>query len=145
MSSKLIFSSKSSKADTLFLTSFLGTSLYKTSINEDSINEDSNPQVINKKVEKSIEYIQELAVRYLKPPVQPAPGEIIIKHDPNVLPPPAPPLVLRQQPARPSTPEPLIVREAPPQAPLPVGQKIITISGRRLPPPPRKVIVERLA
>jgi hypothetical protein len=120
-------------------------SKFRGDLNEYSINEDSNPQVINKKVEKSIEYIQELAVRYLKPPVQPAPGEIIIKHDPNVLPPPAPPLVLRQQPARPSTPEPLIVREAPPQAPLPVGQKIITISGRRLPPPPRKVIVERLA
>jgi hypothetical protein len=118
---------------------------FKGDLNEYLINQDENPQVINKKVEKSIEYIQELAIRYLKPPVQPAPGEIIIKHDPNVLPPPAPPLVLRQQPARPITPEPLIVRESPPEAPQPVGQKIITILGKRLPPPPRKVIVERLA
>ena len=54
-------------------------------------------------------------------------------------------MVIRQQPARPVTPEPLIVREAPPQAPAPVGRKLITISGRRLPPPPRKVIIERMA
>jgi len=44
--------------------------------------------------------------------------------------PPAPPLVIRQQPARPVTPEPLVIREAPPQAPAPVGRKLITISGK---------------
>ena len=59
--------------------------------------------------------------------------------------PPAPPLVIRQQPARPATPEPLVIREAPPQPPEQVGPKIITISGKRLPPPPRKVVIERLA
>ena len=37
------------------------------------------------------------------------------------------------------------MREAPPQPPAPVGRKLITISGRRLPPPPRKVIIERMA
>ena len=46
--------------------------------------------------------------------------------------PPAPPLVIRQQPARPVTPEPLVIREAPPQAPAPVGRKLITISGKLL-------------
>ncbi len=114
-------------------------------IGEYPINQDCCPDLIKKKSCKKVEYNQEIAIRYLKPPTPQAPGEIIIKHDPNVLPPPAPPLVLRQQPARPITPEPLIVRESPPEAPQPVGQKIITILGKRLPPPPRKVIVERLA
>jgi len=109
------------------------------------INEDPNPQVITKKVERNVEYIQELAVRFLKPPVPPTPGEILIKHDPSILPPPAPPLVIRQQPPRPTTPEPLIVREAPPVPPASIGRKIITISAKRLPPPPRKVVIERLA
>lgn len=59
--------------------------------------------------------------------------------------PPAPPLIIRQQPPRPPTPEPMVIREAPPQAPAQVGRKVITISGKRLPPPPRKVIIERLA
>jgi hypothetical protein len=72
------------------------------------------------------------------------PGEIIIKQDLNALTPPAPPLIIRQQPARPSTPEPLVIREAPPQPPEQVGRKLITISGRRIPPPPRKVVIERL-
>jgi len=86
-----------------------------------------------------------MAVRYLKPPTPPAPGEIIIKQEPNVLPAPAPPIVIRQQPARPCTPEPLVIREAPPQPPPCIGQQIITISGRRLPAPPRKVVIERMA
>lgn len=38
-----------------------------------------------------------------------------------------------------------MIREAPPQPPNQVGRKVITISGKRLPPPPRKVIIERLA
>jgi hypothetical protein len=54
-------------------------------------------------------------------------------------------LVIRQVPPRPETPAPLVVREAPPRPPAAVGQKVITISGKRLPPPPRKVVIERLA
>ena len=114
-------------------------------ISEYIINEDSNPEIITKKTQQNIEYIQELAIRYLRPPTPPAPGEIIITQETNSLVPPAPPLVIRQQPARPSTPEPLVIREAPPQPPAQVGRKVITISGKRLPPPPRKVIIERLA
>jgi len=109
------------------------------------INEDANPEIINKKVTQQLEYIQELAIRYLRPPTPPAPGEIVIKQEGNTLTPPAPPLVIRQVPARAVTPEPLVVREAPPQPPQPVGRKLITISGKRLPPPPRKVVIERLA
>jgi hypothetical protein len=37
-----------------------------------------------------------------------------------------------------------VIREAPPQPPAQVGRKVITISGKRLPPPPRKVVIERL-
>jgi len=114
-------------------------------ITEYSINEDPNPEVITKRVTQQLEYVQELAIRYLRPPTPPAAGEIVITQEPNILTPPAPPLVIRQQPARPVTPEPLVIREAPPQAPAPVGRKLITISGRRLPPPPRKVVIERMA
>ena len=114
-------------------------------ITEYLINEDANPEIITKRSQEKIEYIQELAIRYLRPPTPPAPGEIVIKQEANICTPPAPPLVIRQQPARPSTPEPLVIREAPPPAPEAVGRKIITISGKRLPPPPRKVVIERLA
>jgi hypothetical protein len=109
------------------------------------INDDPTPEIIKKKLNKQIEYVQEMAVRYLRPPTPPQPGEIIIKQEQNKQTPPAPPLIIRQQPARPSTPEPLIIRESPPKPPAPIGRKLITISGKRLPPAPRKVIIERLA
>lgn len=115
------------------------------SIDKYLINEDANPEIITKRVDRSIEYVQELAIRYLRPPTPPAPGEIVITMEPNVATGPAPPLIIRQQPPRASTPEPLVVREAPPEAPPAVGTKKITISGKRLPPPPRKVVIERLA
>jgi hypothetical protein len=38
----------------------------------------------------------------------------------------------------------LVIREAPPQPLAHVGRKVITISGKRLPPTPRKVVIERL-
>lgn len=108
------------------------------------INQDSNPIIINKKSNKTVEYIQELAIRYLKPPSVPPPGDIIINQLPEEISPPAPPIIIRQHPKRPITPEPIIIREAPPPRPDPVARKIITISGKRLPPPPRKVVIERL-
>ena len=94
-------------------------------ISDYSINEDPNPEVITKRVAQHIEYVQELAVRYLRPPTPPAPGEIIITQEANNLIPPAPPLIIRQQPPRPATPEPLIVREAPPQPPPAIGRKLM--------------------
>jgi hypothetical protein len=113
-------------------------------VNEYPINEDMTPRLITKKPEQNLMYIQELAVRYLKPPTPPPPGEIIITQKSNAMTPPAPPLIIRQQPPRPITPEPLILREAPPQPPAPIGKKVITIFGKKLPPPPRKVVIERL-
>lgn len=114
-------------------------------ITEYKINEDGSPEVITKRTDQKLTYIQELAIRYLRPPTPPAPGEILITQECNCLPPPAPPLIIRQQPCRPSTPEPLVIREAPPKPPCSVGRKVITISGKRMPPPPRKVVIERLA
>lgn len=114
-------------------------------IKEYPINKDSNPDIINKETNQTIEYMQELAIKYLRPPTPPTPGEIIIHQLPDQIPNPAPPLIIRQQPARPLTPEPLIIREVPPIPPEQVGRKVITISGKKMPPPPRKVIIERLA
>ena len=114
-------------------------------ISEYRIHQDANPQIVTKRVEQVLEYVQELAIRYLRPPTPPAPGEIIITQEPDYKTGPAPPLIIRQAAARADTPEPLVVREAPPQPPMPVGPKRITISGKRLPPPPRKVVIERLA
>jgi hypothetical protein len=114
-------------------------------ITEYLINQDSNPEVIRKKTEQQLVYEQEVAIRYLRPPTPPPPGEIVIKQEKNIPTPPAPPLVIRQQPPRPETPAPLVIREAPPKAPLPIGPKVIIISGKQLPPAPRKVVIERLA
>ena len=114
-------------------------------IEEYSINEDTNPEIISKKIKQKLEYIQELAIRYLRPPTPPAPGEIVIVQERNTCTEPAPPLVIRQIPPRPLTPEPLVIREAPPQPPQKFNRNLITISGKKLPPPPRKVIIERLA
>ena len=41
-------------------------------------------------------------------------------------------------------PEPLVVREVPPTPPIPPSEKSITIPGELLPPPARKVVIERL-
>jgi hypothetical protein len=114
-------------------------------ITEYPINEDACPEVITKKSCKKVEYCQEVAVRYLKPPAAPEPGPIIIKEESGKPPAPAPPIVIRQQPPRPCTPEPLVIREAPPCPPPCIPQQVIKISGKPLPAPPRKVVIERMA
>ncbi len=45
-------------------------------LSEYEVNEDPAPEVINKKITKQLEYIQELAIRYLRPPTPPPPGEV---------------------------------------------------------------------
>lgn len=65
-----------------------------------SINEDPNPEIITKKSNQQVVYQQEVAIRYLRPPTPPSPGEIIIQQQVNTLCAPAPPLVIRQQPPR---------------------------------------------
>jgi hypothetical protein len=91
------------------------------------INDDPNPEIIRKRTDQHLVYHQEVAIRYLRPPTPPAPGEILIQQEGNSFAPPAPPLVIRQQPARPVTPPPLVVREAPPPPPPAVGRKGKTI------------------
>ena len=88
------------------------------------LNEDENPEIINKKSLKCLNMKQEVAIRYLRPPTPPVPGEIIIQEQAHIRVPPAPPLVLRQQPPRPTTPPPLVFREAPPKPPALIGRKV---------------------
>jgi hypothetical protein len=104
------------------------------------INQDPDPQVITKRVEQPVHYTQEVAIRYLRPSTPPAPGDVVIRHERPVVPPPAPPLVIRQQAPRPATPPPMVFRELPPTPPRLIPQKVITISAKQVPPPPRKVI-----
>ena len=72
------------------------------------INQDPNPELIIKKPKAKLDFVQELAIRYLRPPTPPSPGDLIIRQEPTFQPPPLPPIIIRQQPARPSTPEPLV-------------------------------------
>lgn len=108
------------------------------------LNKDSKPLVFNKKSINQLEYVQELAIRYLKPPTPKSPCPIVIEQSADTCTPPAPPLVIRVKPSKPKTPEPLIIREHPPQPPAKVDKKLIIVSGKKVPPPPRKVIIERL-
>lgn len=96
------------------------------------INESLRPQVITKRSNKILEYVQELAIRYLRPPTAPRPGSVVIVQEPDVKAGPAPPVVIRVAANRPETPAPLVVREAPPQPPQPVGVKRVTIAGIEL-------------
>ena len=99
------------------------------SLSDYAINEDLNPEIIVKKSEEVLEYVQELAIRYLRPDTPPPAGDIIITQEPDSQAPPAPPIIIRQAPVRPETPEPLVIREAPPEPPAYLEPKIIKISG----------------
>ena len=99
-------------------------------IDDYKLNCDASPLVINKKHGQSVTYDQMHAVRYLRPPTPPVPGEVIINQEADMVTKAAPPLVIRQVPARPATPEPLVIREAPPTPPQPVPVTIIRVSGK---------------
>lgn len=116
----------------------------KNNLEQYPVNEDSEPFLINKKPTNQLEYVQKLAIRYLRPPTPKSPYPIVIKQSADTCMPPAPPLVIRVKPSESKTPEPLIIREHPPQPPTKFDKKLITVSGKKLPPPPRKVIIERL-
>lgn len=121
-------------------------SIQVPSIGDYELNEDPNPQIIQKKTTKKINYVQDFTLRLLRPPTPESPGDILIRQEADFRAPPAPPLIIRQHPLamRPQTPLPLIIRERPPEVPPVLGKKVITIPGKQLPPPPRKVIIERL-
>lgn len=48
-------------------------------ITEYTINQDAQPEVITKRSNQQLVYQQEVAIRYLRPPTPPPPGEIIIQ------------------------------------------------------------------
>ena len=108
------------------------------------LNVDPNPLLVRKKPAERVQYVQNVSLKFLKPPPAPKPGDILIEQEQDVQVPPAPALLVRQKPAQPIKPAPAVFRELPPRAPAPIPPKHITIPGKVLPPPPRKVITERL-
>jgi hypothetical protein len=57
----------------------------------------ADAQVIRKHATHSYDQVQNISVKYLKPPKAQAPGDLIIREEPNVQLPPAPPIIIRQQ------------------------------------------------
>ena len=112
-------------------------------ISEYKINDDSNPEVIHKRINK-VQYTQEVAVKYLNPPLPPKPGDLIIRESQSQVP-PAPPVVIRQEGERASTPTPLVLRERPPRAPQPIPEQVVEVEGAPVAPPVRRVVVEKLS
>jgi len=110
-----------------------------------TINDDTDPELVRLKYDGCVERIQNLAIKYLKPPKPPTPGPIIIKQEANYPTAPAPPIIIRQVPDIPCNPPPVVIREKPPTPPEPICPKTVTVPGVRLAPPPRRVIIERLA
>jgi len=80
----------------------------------------------------------------LQPPPPQQPGDIVISQQKDVQAAPVAPKLIRQRPPLPVKPAPLVVRERPPLAPAPIAPEHHVIPGKVIPPPPRKVIVERL-
>ena len=113
-------------------------------ISDYPINVDSSPEIIHKSLNQSVNYVQPVTVKYLKPPCPPKTGEIIIKQECDMRLPQAPPLIIRQRPNEPLTPEPLVLREQPFEAPSELDRKVISVPGKVLPPPPRRLIIEKL-
>lgn len=113
-------------------------------IHEYQINEDCNPEQIVKTIHKPVKYIQNVWIKYLKPPTPAPHGDLIIKQENDLIPAAAPPIVIRQLASRPTTPETLIIRERPPCMPETLPQQTITVPGKLIDPPPRKVVIERM-
>ena len=68
---------------------------------------EEEPVTIFKPNSTTHEYIQNVIVRYLKPPTPPPPGDLVIRSE--VVSPQAPPQIIRQIPSRAPTPEPIIM------------------------------------
>jgi len=114
-------------------------------ISDYKLNEDSTPDLITKTIHQPVEYTQDISVKYLKPPTPPPHGDLVIRQENDVIRPHAPAQIIRQLAPRPRTPEPLIIREKPPTPPTVFPQQTISLPGKVMDPPPRKVIIERMA
>ena len=108
------------------------------------LNVDPAPIIIRKKPTVRVQHIQNVSLKFLKPPLPAQPGDITITQEPDVQVPPTVPLHITQKPPLPPVPAPIVVRERPPKPPTPIAPRHIVIPGKVIPPPPRKVIVERL-
>ena len=109
------------------------------------INVDQEPQLIHKKLAKPIEYEQQIHVSYLRPATPLVQSDIVIQEEAPISGKEAPPIIIRQVAEKASEKlEPLYYREAPPQEPKKVDPLVIKIPGKVLPPPPRKVIIEKM-
>lgn len=109
------------------------------------INSDPNPEVVKLKQCPCVDRVQECSIKFLKPPRPNTPGPIIIKQEANYATPAAPPIIIRKLAKETSCLPSIIIREKPPTPPEPICTKTIVIPGKRLPPPPRNVIIEKLA
>ena len=114
-------------------------------LSEYKIHFDSNPEVIQLKYSACVERIEAKAVKFLKPIQPPPPGDIIITKLPDYQPPEAPPIIIRQLAPEHCDPKPKVIRERPPELPEVVPTKEIFIPGKRLEPPARRVIIEKMA
>ena len=108
------------------------------------LNQDPNPLIVRKKPAAPVNYTQQVSVKFLQPPPPQQPGDIVITQQKDVQAAPAPPHLIRQRPPLPVKPAPLVVRERPPMPPAPIAPEHHVIPGKVIPPPPRKVITERL-
>jgi hypothetical protein len=114
-------------------------------LSEYKINIDPNPELVKLKYPKCIDRIEAKAVKFLRPPTPPPPGDIVITQLPDYQPPEAPPIIIRQLAEDHCDPKPKIIRERPPTPPEVLEPKNIYLPGKILDPPPRRVIIEKLA
>jgi hypothetical protein len=107
-------------------------------------NVDPQPLIVRKKPAAPVNYTQQVSVKFLQPPPPQQPGDIVITQQKDVQAAPVAPRLIRQRPPLPVKPAPLVVRERPPLAPAPIAPEHHVIPGKVIPPPPRKVVIERL-
>lgn len=105
---------------------------------------DEKPVTILKPNNTSIEYTQNVMVKYLRPPTPPPPGDLVIRNETESTTLIPPPQIIREVPERSRTPEPIIIREAPPRPPSPIQRKVVKIVDKTLTLPPRRIVVEKL-
>lgn len=103
-----------------------------------------NPRVINKIPTEKVQFNQRVNVKHYVPPSTPPPGDLTIRHEPDIQLPAPPPLYIRQQPIINHAQKTHIFRQNPPIMPPVIPQETLVIPGRVLSSPPRQVIVERL-
>jgi hypothetical protein len=91
---------------------------YKTMPYENiQVNNDANFEVVHKKSGEVVQQLQNVTLKYLKPPpIQH--GDLVIRQESDVQLPPASPVVVKEQPEPAVARAPIIIREEPPQKPV---------------------------